>query len=82
MACPNTLAERTLPRHAFPFTDWDEAKTTSGYYQKARAVPASQSLFDALMWIPGASTQHITSAKLVKVPTHPYAAAQSRCANR
>src|SRR5690242_4393599 len=82
MACPNTLAERTLPRHAFPFTDWDEAKTTSGCYQKARAVPASQSLFDALMWIPGASTQHITSAKLVKVPTHPYAAAQSRCANR
>lgn len=61
---------------------WDEAKSTSGCYQIARALTVSQSLFGALMWIPGASTQHITSAKLVKVPTHPYVAAQSRLANR
>ena len=82
LACLNTLAERTLPRHVFPFTDWDEAKTTSGCYQSARALTLSQSLFGALMWVPGASTQHITSAKLVKVPIHPYVAAQSRFANR
>lgn len=57
----------------FPFTDGVEAKTTSGRYQEARALPMSQSLFGALMWVPGASAQHITSAKLVKVPNHPYA---------
>ena len=82
LTCPNTLAERTLPRYVFPFTDWDEAKTTSGCYKNARALAVSQSVSGALMWVPGASTQHNTVAKAVKVPIHPYAASQSDFANR
>ena len=82
LTCPNTLAERTLPRYVFPFTDWDEAKTTSGCYKNARALAVSQSLSGALMWVPGASTQHNTVAKAVKVPIHPYAASQSDSVNR
>ena len=68
---PKQLGGADIPRKCVFVSKLGRGEDDLRLLSKCTCIDTVTELINALMWIPGASTQHITSAKLVKVPVHP-----------